>query len=430
MQDILIKNTTVLIAPGEIVENQDILIQNGRIQAVAPIIESSHFTGTVIDGRARLFMPGLIDSHLHTGQQLLRGSVLDAKPIIWTRVMLPFESHLTEEKMKLSAEIAALEMITGGTTGFVESGSYHMMAAAEVFAKSGLRGALSTSTMDDPTLPAKISMSASEAIDQTNQLFDAFHQTGNLKVYYSLRALNACSDELIQLAAHAARSRNTFLEAHMNEYPAEVEGIKNRTGLHPYDFLEKLGVLGPHFLGAHSIFLTDHEKELIERHHVKICHCPFSNAGKGVPNTPNLLHHRISIGMGTDGAAHGGLSIWNEMKIFRSVMNLHHGVQHNIPNIMPAQQIFNIILNGGADALNETGQLGKIEPGYKADLISIDLNQPHLYPSGNWQNTLLESVNANDVTDMIVGGKILMRNREVLTLDRERIMHDARQFKA
>lgn len=105
-----------------------------------------------------------------------------------------------------------------------------------------------------------------------------------------------------------------------------------------------------------------------------------------------------------------------------------HGLRLRQPNVMPAAQIFRMLLEGGAAALNHAGQLGKIQPGYKADLIAIDLDQPHLYPSDNWQNTLLECVNANDVTDTMVDGQFLMRNRQVLTLDQERIMAEARNY--
>lgn len=219
MSDILIKNTTILKHAGQINTKQSILIHDGHIQQVGAFSYPIKFTGEIVDGADRLYLPGLIDSHLHTGQQLLRGRVLDAKPVIWTRVMLPFESQLTASEMKLSAELAALEMITGGTTGFVEAGSYHMESAAEVYARSGLRGTLTASTMDDPQLPASIKMSAREAVAQTTQLYQQFHYQGRLQVYYSLRALTACSDELIDLAAEAAQTHHTFLTAHMNEYP-------------------------------------------------------------------------------------------------------------------------------------------------------------------------------------------------------------------
>lgn len=428
MSDILIKNATILKQAGQINTKQSILIHDGHIQQVGDFPCPIKFTGEIVDGADRLYLPGLIDSHLHTGQQLLRGRVLDAKPVIWTRIMLPFESQLTASQMKLSAELAALEMITGGTTGFVEAGSYHMESAAEVYARSGLRGALTASTMDEPQLPASIKMSAREAVAQTTQLYQQFHHQGRLQVYYSLRALTACSDELIDLAAEAAQTHHTFLTAHMNEYPTEILNIIQRTGLRPYEWLAKHHLLNDHFLGAHSLFLSTQERKLIKKNRVKLCHCPFSNAGKGIPVTPELLQNQIPVGLGTDGAAHGGLSLWNEIKIFCSLMVATHGLRLRQHNVMPAAQIFRMLLEGGAAALNHAGQLGKIKPGYKADLIAIDLNQPHLYPSGNWQNTLLECVNANDVTDTMVDGQFLMRNRQVLTLDQERIIAEARNY--
>ncbi len=426
--DLLIKGADVLINSGELRENVDIAIADGRILAVDADLAKQYEAGEMIDGRYKLFMPGLVDSHMHTGQQLLKGLVLDAKPIIWTRVMLPFESTLTPEKMRLSAQAAALEMIKSGTAGFIDAGSYFMEDAAAVYEKSGLRGALSYSTMDEEGLPESIAMDANEAVRRTDSLFDAFHGKGNLKVYYSLRALNSCSNRLVELEAEHAKDRNTMLQAHMNEYMGEVNGILEREGMRPYEYLEKMQVLGGNFLGAHSLILTDREKELVRDRGVKVCHCPFSNCGKAVPDTPQLLEMGIPVGLGTDGAAHGGLSLWNEMKIFRSVMNIIHGVPNRNPKVMPAETILRMVLEGGAAALGEEGQLGRVEAGYKADLIGIDMNQPHLCPTGDQIHTLLECVNAGDVSDMVVGGRVLMKNRTVLTLDEERILYESRKY--
>lgn len=411
-----------MIAPGNVLDHQDIWIEDDRIQAVVPRDEDQGEADSIIDGTHKLYLAGLIDSHLHTGQQLLRTHVLDAKPIVWTRVMLPFESHMTPDIMELSAQVAALEMITGGTTGFVESGSYCMEAAGNVYLKSGLRGALTYSTMDDPNLPESIRMSADTAIAHTDALFAQFQRRGNLQVYYGLRALNNCSEALIELAIRRAHDRGTTLQAHMNEYPAEVQGIVDRTGgLRPYVWLAKMGGLNERFLGAHSIFLSDEEMTLIAKNHVTISHSPFSNAGKGVPNTPALFAQGVHVGLGTDGAGHGGLSLWNEMKIFRSVMSLHYGSTQKRPKIMPAAAILSMVQEGGAAALGMSGRLGRVAPGYKADLIGIDLDTPHLWAGDNLTNLLLECVNAGDVADTMVAGKWLMRNREVLTLDVERI---------
>lgn len=421
---LFIKNTIVMTDYETVKKGMDIAVSGGRIVAVAESGTREFQAEKIISGEGKLFMPGLIDSHMHTGQQLLKGLVLDAKPIIWTRVMLPFESTLTPEKMKLSAQAAALEMMKSGTTGFVDAGSYYMDAAAAVYETSGLRGCLSYSTMDEEGLPESIAMNAARAVKETDRLYEDWNQKGNLKVYYSLRALNSCSHELTGLAVSHARERGAMLQAHMNEYQGEIDGIIEREGMRPYEYLEKMGALSSRFLGAHSLILSEEEKQLIKERGVKICHCPFSNCGKAVPDTPELVERGIIPGFGTDGAAHGGLSLWNEMRIFRSLMNIYHGVPNRNPKVMPAELIFRMLWEGGAAAIDEAGQCGRIEEGYKADFISIYLDTGRLLPSGNLLHTMFECAESGDVRDMVVGGKVLMENREIKTLDEERIRFD------
>lgn len=426
--DLLIKNAIVMTDYETVEYGMDIAVSDGRITAVAKSGAREFCAEKTISGEEKLFMPGLIDSHMHTGQQLLKGLVLDAKPIIWTRVMLPFESTLTPEKMKLSAQAAALEMIKSGTTAFIDAGSYYMDAAAEVYEKSGLRGCLSYSTMDEDGLPESIAMDAAQAVTETDRLYDGWNGKGNLKVYYSLRALNSCSHELTELAAGHARERGAMLQAHMNEYQGEVDGIIKRENMRPYEFLEKMGVLSDRFLGAHSLILSETEKELIKKRDVKLCHCPFSNCGKAVPDTPDLAERGIIPGFGTDGAAHGGLSLWNEMRIFRSLMNIYHGVPNRNPKVMPAELLFRMLWEGGAAAVDEAGQCGKIAEGCKADFVSIYLDAGRLIPSGNLLHTMFECAESGDVRDMVVGGKVLMENREVQTLDEEKIRFEMKEY--
>lgn len=426
--ELLIKNTTAMVDCETILKEVDIAVKNGEIAAVLEHGTADFQADHIIDGSDKLFMPGLIDSHMHTGQQLLKGHVLDAQPIIWTRVMLPFESTLTPEKMELSANLAALEMIKSGTAAFVDAGSYFMENAAAVYLKSGLRGRLSCSTMDEPGLPESIAMNAACAVHQTDRLYENWNNKGNLKVYYSLRALNSCSDELTELASGHAKARGAVLQAHMNEYQGEVDGIVRREGMRPYEYLEKMDVLSGRFLGAHSLMLSEEEKMLIKERNVSICHCPFSNCGKAVPETPELVSRGIIPGFGTDGAAHGGLSLWDEMRTFRSLMNIYHGVPNRNPKVMPATLLFKMMFEGGAAAIDEAGKCGRIQTGYHADLIGIGLNEAYLIPSGNLLKTMFECAQAGNVKDMIVGGKILMENREVKTLDEEKILFEAKEY--
>lgn len=368
--DLLIRHADYLDENFELQKGSSIAVADGKIEKIDTLeqLNETYTFDQILDGKGCVYLPGLVDAHMHTGQQLLRGRVLDEMPMIWTRIMLPFESTLTPEKMRLSAQLAALDMIQSGTAGFIDAGSYYMEEAAEVYRESGLRGALSFSTMDQKGLPASIAMDADEAIRRTDALYDAFHGKGNLKVYYSLRSLISCSRELMEAAGSRARERG-----------------------------------------------------------VNVCHCPFSNCGKAAPDTPSLMSKGIPVSLGTDGAAHGGLSLWNEMKIFRSVMNLHFGVPLSNPAVMPAKAILKMATVNGQKCLgNPNG--GVIREGASADLIGIDMQKPHLAIYGHLSNTLLESVNASDVTDSIVGGRVLMEKGQILTLDQEKILAEAKNY--
>lgn len=428
MLDLMITDAAVLFPDGKVRGGQTVEVKDGIIKDVHPFgsEDLEKEAGERLSGSGKLLMPGLADCHMHTGQQLLKGRVLDALPMIWTRIMLPFESTLTEEKMELSASLAALEMIKSGTTAFVDAGSYHMEAAAEVYVRSGLRGLISASTMDEKGLPESIAQNADEAVAQTDRLYDAYDGRGNLKVAYSLRSLISCSDELNMKAAERAKERGAKLQAHMNEYAGEVNYFLTNKRMRPFEYLDSAGILDEDFIAAHCILLSEREKEILAERSVKVCHCPFSNCGKGVPDTTDLQQRKICVGLGTDGAAHGGLSLWNEMKIFRSVMNAAWGVQSQNPAIMPAAKILAMATEQGYQLMDEKG--GKIEAGAKADFITIDLMKPHLYPTGSLVNTLLECVTAADVCDSVVEGKILMKDRQILTLDEEKILAEAAEY--
>ena len=428
--DIRIENTSFVDEDYTVCKGATIVLKGDKITKIyknGEIPEDDLPAKTVIDGKNLLWLPGLVDGHMHTGQQLLKGAVLDELPMIWTRIMLPFESTLTREKMSLSASIAACEMIQNGTTGFVDAGSYYMEAAADVYARSGLRGVLSHSAMDQGNFPDSIRQTTEEVLETEERLFEEFHGKGNLKIYYALRALMNCSQDLIEKTAERAVEKNTFFQAHMNEYAGEVNYTLEKYKLRPVEYLDSIHALNDHFVAAHGIMLSPQERALLSEKGGKVVHCPFSNCGKGVPDTPDLLERGICVGLGTDGAAHGGLSLWNEMKIFRSVMNAFWGVKNADPAVMPAKQILKMATENGARILGEE-KCGVIKEGYKADLISVDWDRLNLFATSNEINTLLECVCGNDVQDSIVNGKILMRKRELLTLDEEKIKWQARKY--
>ena len=427
--DVLIRDCS-LLAEGMLVKNNmAIAIKDGRILDILPEMQADKYEAkNTVKEQDKLWLPGLVDSHMHTGQQLLKGKVLDELPMIWTRIMLPFESTMSAEKMRLSANVAALEMIASGTTGFIDAGSYYMEEAGRVYQKSGLRGALSHSTMDQGNFPDSIRETAEEALAKTDALYDEFHNKGNLKVFYALRALMNCSEKLICGAAERARSHKTCLQAHMNEYAGEVNYTLERYQMRPFEYLAKLEVVGKNFLAAHCLMLSAKERTILRDNKVKVVHCPFSNCGKGVPDTPSLLEEGIVVSLGTDGAAHGGLSLWNEMKIFRSVMNAFWGTRLAEPAIMPAKAILRMAFGGSSLLCEGSNNSDGLAVGAPADMIALDWSAIHLYSSMNPINSLLECVSSGDVSDSMVAGKFLMRNRAFLTLDKEKITHELKKY--
>lgn len=420
--DILLKNADYL-TPEMAVSRADIALSGGKVAALLAPGSGAQAQRT-LETPHRLWMPGLVDGHIHTSQQLLRGRLLDEKPVIWKRVNVPFECRLDPDSSRLSAQLAALEMIRCGTTGFVDAGGKYVEEFAQVYEDSGLRGRLTCFTNDHA--PSPLGCGLGEGVERLRRLHSVL--SGRLRGYFSVTALTSASRELFCAVFRTAADLGVPVEVHMNEYAGEVTDFLEQYGRRPFVYLEQEGLLqGVTFIAPHCIFLTPEEMEILRLRQVRVIHCPFSNCGKGVPDTPQLLSRGISVGFGSDGAAHAGLDLFREIRLFRGVVNATRGIAGADSCVMPAKTLLSMATRGGAAALDEPG-LGVIAPGAPADLIAIDTDQPHLWPTQNIVNTLVECASGRDVTDMIVDGRQVMKNRQILTLDEEEIRWNARQF--
>ena len=424
--DLLLTNARYLSPDMMVVSGKAIAVQDGRILDIVDQDACAYQAETVLSGSHLLWMPGLVDGHLHTSQQLLRGRLLDEKPVIWKRVNVPFESRLDEESSRLSAELAAMEMIACGTTGFVDAGGKYPEVYAGVYQEAGLRGRLSVMTNDNPFCPQSLrAASVPAAVERLRAMRDAL--SGLLKPIYSVTTPTAVSEELLRAVFQAAAEDGVPVETHMNEYASEVTDFIERYGKRPFVWLEEEGLLAAPMTAPHCIFLSQEEMKIMARRQVRVAHCPFSNCGKGVPPTPQLLAAGVPVGLGTDGSAHGGLDLFREMRLFRGVMNVTRGVGTADSSIMPAETLLAMATRGGGAALMEPG-LGVIETGAPADLIALNTDAPHLWPTQNLVHTLVESASGADVQHSIVNGKLLMQNRELLTIDRERVRREAERL--
>jgi len=257
MYDIIIRNCSLLMPDFSVKENQDILIKDSVIAQIRDTAETGEAKET-IDGKGKLAMPGLIDGHTHTCQQLLRGRTANEYPMIWTRFLVPFESNLTPEDCYYSARLACLEMIKSGTTSFAESGSTHMEDVAEAVIQSGMRAAIARSTMDMGTaIPDSMKDSAENNIRRTKDLYQKYQGAGEgrIDIWFAIRQVMTCSPDLIREIGVEAKRLKTGIHAHLCEHRDEVSFCLQHYQKRPAAFLDEMGVLGPNLLTAHNVML-------------------------------------------------------------------------------------------------------------------------------------------------------------------------------
>lgn len=428
-QKIVITDCALLKPDLTIVYDQDVVIEDDKITAIRDAGQVA-MDATIIKGDGKLVMPGLVDAHTHVCQQLLRGRTLDEYPMVWARILVPYESNLTPEDVYWSTKLACLEKIKAGTTAFADSGGRYMEQAIEAVAESGMRASITRSTADmGSMMPDNMLASAEANLQATEELYKKYHgfADGRINIWFGLRSIMSCSTELITQTAELARRYQTGVHMHLAEHRDEVSYYLQRYQMRPTEYLEELGLLGPNLLTAHNVLLSEPELELIKKYDVKVVHCPRSNFGNhGFPKTPRILQLGISVGLGSDGAAASSLSLFDELRVFRSGLHAFWGLPYFDPVVVPAQELIKMVTYGGANSLLLADQIGSVEIGKKADLITLNINQPHLYPTHNLLNTLVEAATAGDVNDVIINGRVVMKDRNVLTLDEEKIMGEAK----
>lgn len=430
--DILIRNCQVLNSDFSISTDCSVAIDNTLIIEIGNVkeMEEKYEAVETIEGKGKLLMPGFIDGHTHTCQQLLRGRVSDEFPMIWTRFLVPFESNLTPEDSYVSAQLSCLEMIKSGTTGFADSGGVHMHRVADAVIESGMRAAITRSTMDmGAAITGAMKETAEESIARTEELYKAYQGAGDgrVDIWFALRQVMTCSENLIRMVVDKAKEYNTGIHAHLCEHKDEVSYCLQNYKKRPAEFLNDLGALGPNLLTAHNVVLSEHDITLLAEKKVKVIHCPRANlANHGFPKTPRIVEAGISVGLGCDGAAPSNLSLFDEMKVLRYGTIAYWGLTVFDPVVLTTLSLLKAVTQGGANAIQHGDTLGTVEVGKKADLILLNIDQPHISPSQNLINTIVEAASGHDVTDSIINGKVVMKNREVLTLDEEKIMAESK----
>jgi len=408
--------------PGEVLENAAIAILNDKIVDIGPAdeVRARVTSQRVIDCAGKAILPGFVDCHVHTCQQLARGLADDVPVSEWLARIVPFESEMDEEDVNVSVKAACIEMIKSGTTGFMEAcaNAQYIDAAAQAMEVSGLRANLTRSTMDlqqvDYTVPESLLMKTDQQLTDTKAMIRQWNGAGNgrLSAWCGWRHKYDTSDELMVAIVKLAREYGVGLHGHLStRHFGELQD------------LDRLGVLGPEFLLAHAIRYTAHELDLIAHYDIKIDHNPGASMhgayGSSVAGKfPEMLEKGICVGLGCDAAASG--NFLDMTQAVRMAASLHKEVRQDATVISAKQALYMGTTNGARAC--QWKDVGILAVGMKADIIVMNVMQPHLLPIHDLISNIVYCAMGSDVVTTIVDGRILMEDRHVLAFDETRIM--------
>tara|TARA_Y100000994_G_scaffold26822_2_gene18958 strand:+ start:6775 stop:8154 length:1380 start_codon:yes stop_codon:yes gene_type:complete len=437
---ILIKNATIVtMGPKGIIYDGLLTVDGTRIISLESQNENTfdleNNADEVIDAAGKIVMPGLIDSHFHTCQHLMRGmgaaiARRGTKYPFWKNYLIPFESQLTPEDVYLSGMAAYTNLIRVGTTCFAEHGARHPEQLVKAAEDIGIRGLMAISTMDmDTGLPAlseNMLFSTEEAIEKNLDVvqrwpFKNDSDDSLLRGVFSLRQITVCTPQLIQKTAQLAMEYETMVQTHANEGHYELYHALDHHGMRPANYLASLDFLNSNVIAAHSVLLSDQEVELYAKHQVGVAHCPTPNfTSLGMAKLAQMRKLDIKIGIGTDGANRGSLDLFEAMKLSSIGQSLHYGAPYLDTTVVSPFEIVTMATLGGAQVCGLDEEVGSLEIGKRADILiltpglnSLPIDDPYF--------AIVNSLRGSDVGDVIVNGQIVMRNSKILNVDEEEI---------
>lgn len=417
--DLLIHNALVLtMEPGQspLAEGY-VAIHRGKISAVGQAQPGANLPAAIQqwDAAGHLVMPGLVNCHCHGAMTLFRGLADDLPLDQWLHQhIFPAEARwVDEEFVYLGTLLAAAELIRGGVTTLADA-YFCMDAARRALAQAGLRAVVAQGVIDFPAPgvpdPRKNLQVARDFIN-TGEGLEKELLTSTLFCHSPY----TCSAATLQAAKDITRAKNLPFFIHLAETQEEVCQCRQQYGMTPVGYLDNLGVLDAQTVAVHCIWLEEEDENILAARQVQICHCPESNLklASGIAPIPDLGRRGLRVGLGTDGAAsNNNLDMWGEMSLAARL----HKVAALDPTLLPARQILEMATLAGAQVLGLGSVTGSLSPGKAADLILVDLAQPHLTPLYDPYSHLVYAAGPADVSAVMVGGRWLLRNRQLLTL--------------
>lgn len=420
---LLIRNVTLVPMDGkeEVLKNTNVYIEEDKISHIGELRRDIEVTRT-IDGKNKVALPGLVNAHTHIGMSLLRNYADDLPLHEWlTQKIWPVEAKLTAEDVYWGSLLSMVEMIQSGTTAFCDM-YFFMEEVGKGLEEAGIRGVLTRGLIEEPG-------KGDEKLQDTRELYNNWNGKGEgrIKVMVAPHAPYTCSPAYLEQIMDLAKELNTGIHIHLSETKKEVEDSLEQFGKSPVKHVYDLGLFELPTIAAHCVHVDDEDIEILKKMDVKPVNNPSSNLklASGFSPVDSMLKKGISVALGTDGSSsNNNLNMFEEIHLAAIV---NKAVNMDSVSV-PAIDALKMATINGAKALLWDEEIGSIEEGKKADIILIDMDKPHIYPLHNIISALAYSVQGSDVDTVIVDGKIIMENREIKTLDVEKIMFNGEKI--
>jgi cytosine/adenosine deaminase-related metal-dependent hydrolase len=434
--DLVIGNATVVTmnSSRQVLRDAEIVVSGGHIVRVGPSGSAPKGVRRYLDARGKVVIPGLIHGHLHACQTLCRNHADGLELLDWLRERIwPFEASHDAESLRASADLTFLELLKSGATAALDMGTVrHYDSVFESARDCGIRLVGGKCMMDaGQGVPHGLRETTEASLAESLRLIDLWHgaEGGRLKYALAPRFVLSCTEELLRRVTDLSRERGVRIHTHASENPTECDVVREKTGYDNVSYFNHLGMLGPGLTLAHCVWLTAEEQRLMRTTNTRMTHCPSANLklASGIAKVPELLEQGLSIALGADGAAcNNNLDMWTEMRLAALLHKPRAG-----PTSMSAMQVLEMATLHGARALGLEGEIGAIVEGYRADLAIVDLAGAHLTPvATDVVSTLVYAGQARDVTDVLVDGQVVVRDRQVKTMNEGSVLAQAREHAA
>ena len=427
-ESVLIKGGTVVtLDADERVLEGDVLVRGGRIVGVGEVSESGDVT---IDARGCAVLPGFVQTHVHLCQTIFRGAADDLELIDWLkRRVWPLEAAHDARSVRASARLGIAEMIRGGTTCALTMETVrHTEEVLRAVEETGFRATVGKCMMDKGEgVPVGLREETEESIRQSLALVEEWHgrDGGRVRCCLAPRFAVSCTETLLRRVARLARERGVLVHTHASENRDEIELVERETGMRNVLYLNSVGVNGPHVVLAHCVHLSDAEIDLLAETGTHAAHCPSSNLklGSGLAPVAEMLERGVSVSLGADGApCNNRLDMFTEMRTAALLQKVRRGAE-----ALPARRALRMATLDGARALGLDSETGSLEAGKLADITILDLERLHLTPRPDVVSTIVYAAEARDVRTVLIGGRFVLRDGALTTLDERQVLTEARE---